>query len=399
MVRNSENCEEFGMKGLISVLGKPRTIKNQINNRKVSWLELFYDLMFAVVISRLTDGLIEHLSWPGLMRSVLIFGWFIWGWNEVSGYFDNHGNDSIINILIINVEMILTGIGAIFIPEAIEGRLASITVVLMFIELLMAIVWIGLSYFDHVHGPASRVWGTVHIVSFLIMLVSWMFLRSQLAWGLTIALLLNIFDVLIANPWLRNEYQTAGMEHQISDSLIERYGLMTMIALGEIIAGLYEGFVSPHLTINVISHFIVAIILIAFIAAIYYQVLGTLEVTLSSSIATSMTGWLFIVGIMFAYYIGVAMQLIAKFENTANQIWGNLAVSISLVAFLITVRLIVIVGTPVEKRENRHIIGRLLLIEEAFIIAVAWLPSFAELIIINVILLIIIIQGHLLVNE
>ena len=142
------------MNKIFTFLGKPRTINHQIANRKVSWLELFYDLIFAVVIARLTDSLLENLTITSIGYSVLIFGWFIWGWNEVSGYFDNHGNDSIINVLIINTEMILTGIGALFIPEAIEGEFSRISIVLMLIELLMAAVWFGLAYFDRIHGPA-----------------------------------------------------------------------------------------------------------------------------------------------------------------------------------------------------------------------------------------------------
>lgn len=93
---------------MFTILGKPRTINYQIANRKVSWLELFYDLIFAVVIARLTDGLPEQLTVARLSYSALLFGWFIWGWNEMSGYFDNHGNDSIIKVLVINAEMILT---------------------------------------------------------------------------------------------------------------------------------------------------------------------------------------------------------------------------------------------------------------------------------------------------
>ncbi|MGO5298524.1 low temperature requirement protein A [Lactobacillus amylovorus] len=114
-------------------MGKPRTIENVIKNRKISWLELFYDLIFAVVFSRLTESLLEHQTLTGFINAILTFFWLIWGWGELSGYFDNHGNDSIINILIINIDMIL--------------------------ELFMGAVWIDLGIFDKTHGPAARVWG------------------------------------------------------------------------------------------------------------------------------------------------------------------------------------------------------------------------------------------------
>jgi low temperature requirement protein LtrA len=117
------------MNKIVNFLGKPRTIENVIKNRKISWLELFYDL------------------------------WLIWGWGEFSDYFDNHGNDSIINILIINIDMILIGLASIFIPEAVNGNFHHITWLYIILELFMGAVWIGLGIFDKTHGPAARVWG------------------------------------------------------------------------------------------------------------------------------------------------------------------------------------------------------------------------------------------------
>ena len=359
------------MNKIFTFLGKPRTINHQIANRKVSWLELFYDLIFAVVIARLTDSLLENLTITSIGYSVLIFGWFIWGWNEVSGYFDNHGNDSIINVLIINTEMILTGIGALFIPEAIEGEFSRISIVLMLIELLMAAVWFGLAYFDRIHGPASRVWGAVHLISLAIMLVTYFIGGFVLIIGLCFGLLLNIFDVVAANPRLAREYDQAEMEHQIKDSMIERYGLMTMIALGEIIAGLYET-VNSRITSDTIIRFIICIILIALIAAIYYQVLGTLHIILSSSIATILTGWLFILAIMFSFYMGVTIQMVLRYEGTDRQLMGNLSFGLSLILFLTIIRAIVFIGTETEEQVNKKLITGYLIIEGIILVGIAF---------------------------
>lgn len=383
------------MNKLFAFLGKPRTINHQIANRKVSWLELFYDLIFAVVIARLTDSLLENLTITGVGYSVLLFGWFIWGWNEVSGYFDNHGNDSIINVLIINTEMILTGIGALFIPEAIDGEYGRISIVLMLIELLMAAVWFGLAYFDRIHGPASRVWGTVHLISLVIMLVTYLIGSFVLIIGLCFGLLLNIFDVVAANPRLAKEYDQAEMEHQIKDSMIERYGLMTMIALGEIIAGLYET-INNQITSETIIRFIICIILIALIAAIYYQVLGTLHILLSSSIATILTGWLFILAIMFSFYMGATIQMVLRYEGSSRQLNGNLSFVLSLVLFLAVIRAIVFIGTETGKEENKKLITGYLIIEGIILIGLAFLPTVWFLVGTSVVLLIMIIQGRLL---
>lgn len=374
------------MNNLFKFFGKPRTIQNQINNRKISWLELFYDLIFAVVLSKLTDSLIEHLSWRSFGFATLIFVWLIWGWNEISGYFDNHGNNSLINIFLIDIEMILTGVAALFIPEAVNGNFNRITIVFMLIELLMALIWFILSFFDRLHGPASKIWAGIHVLSLAIMLIGY-FNSYILIPSLVVALVLNIIVVFIANPWLEKEYQHAHLIHQIKDSMIERYGSITMISLGEIIAGFYE---TLHSTSGeAIINLVVSIVLISLLAAIYYQVLGSLAIQLSSSIATGMTGWLFIFSILCTYYLGASSQLILR---SVNSLTYHLFFAGSLILFMVAIRFIVLIGKNMNKSQ-RLIINVLLFIEGIITLLLAFLPTTLMLISISVVLLAIILQG------
>lgn len=94
---------------------------------------------------------------------------------------------------------------------------------------------------------------------------------------------------MFASSRLEREYERTNMVHIIKDSLIERYGLMTMIALGEIISILYD-FSKTPINWNRFIQFTLCIILVALLAAVYYQVLGELHIQLNSSIATSLTG-------------------------------------------------------------------------------------------------------------
>jgi len=48
--------------------------------RRVSWLELFSDLIFVVVISQLAHYLAGHLSWSGLLGYGLFFVAAWWSW-------------------------------------------------------------------------------------------------------------------------------------------------------------------------------------------------------------------------------------------------------------------------------------------------------------------------------
>lgn len=282
--------------------------------------------------------------------------------------------------------MILTGVAALFIPEAVNGNFNRITIVFMLIELLMALIWFILSFFDRLHGPASKIWAGIHVLSLAIMLIGY-FNSYILIPSLVVALVLNIIVVFIANPWLEKEYQHAHLIHQIKDSMIERYGSITMISLGEIIAGFYE---TLHSTSGeAIINLVVSIVLISLLAAIYYQVLGSLAIQLSSSIATGMTGWLFIFSILCTYYLGASSQLILR---SVNSLTYHLFFAGSLILFMVAIRFIVLIGKNMNKSQ-RLIINVLLFIEGIITLLLAFLPTTLMLISISVVLLAIILQG------
>jgi low temperature requirement protein LtrA len=50
------------------------------SDRRATWLELFYDLVFVVTISQLSHYLSEHLSWLGVVSFMLFFVPIWWCW-------------------------------------------------------------------------------------------------------------------------------------------------------------------------------------------------------------------------------------------------------------------------------------------------------------------------------
>jgi len=49
--------------------------------RKVTWLVLFFDLVFVVVLSRLAHDLATNFTPAGVVDSVLVFAAVVWSWN------------------------------------------------------------------------------------------------------------------------------------------------------------------------------------------------------------------------------------------------------------------------------------------------------------------------------
>lgn len=313
---------------MLNKLGKPRKITQIIHNRKISWLELFYDLTFTIIIGRLTEGLVEDFSKMTIINSIVIFGWFFWSWHETSGYFDNHGTNSALNVGIINVQIIFTAVAALFIPEGLAGHYHNLIWAMLPIEMMLIFVWYTISHFDTAHGPASKIWASVYGVALLILVIGTLIPSRFQCLVMLGVLVMNFGVVFVAQNALKREYRRTGLPYVVKDSLIERYGLMTMIALGEIIASLYA--VTNHARLGELVKFILGIILTALIAAVYYQVIGELHIKLRSPVQTMAVRWLFLIEIYFVLLDGVLLQLVLTSEVLSVKVTFIMVLFVSL---------------------------------------------------------------------
>ena len=173
---------------------------------------------------------------------------------------------------------------------------------------------------------------------------------------------------MFASSRLEREYERTNMFHIIKDSLIERYGLMTMIALGEIISILYD-FSKTPINWNRFIQFTLCKILVAL--AVYYQVLGELHIQLNSSIATSLTGWLFLLVILFAFVIGVSLHLVIIDGNLESKI----LFSFSLILMLLMIRVLFLISIHFKLSKLEVKLSWILLIEMIINLAAAFLPA------------------------
>src|SRR5580693_6409643 len=62
--------------------------------RRASWLELFFDLAFAGAVGQLAGALQDHPSLGSLARFVMLFTPIWWLWVQLSFYADRHESDA-----------------------------------------------------------------------------------------------------------------------------------------------------------------------------------------------------------------------------------------------------------------------------------------------------------------
>lgn len=64
----------------------PRKAGTGREHRQVTFLELFYDLVYVVLISQLSHALAEHISWEGLADFAFLFVIGRWAWLSGTTY-------------------------------------------------------------------------------------------------------------------------------------------------------------------------------------------------------------------------------------------------------------------------------------------------------------------------
>ena len=73
----------------------PRPASDRPEERRVTFLELFYDLVYVVIIAELSHTLAGNMSLAGIGTFVFLFIIVWWAWFNGAMYHDLHGNNDI----------------------------------------------------------------------------------------------------------------------------------------------------------------------------------------------------------------------------------------------------------------------------------------------------------------
>ncbi|HET9851704.1 MAG TPA: low temperature requirement protein A [Candidatus Limnocylindrales bacterium] len=219
----------------------PRPHGAIIKDRTVSNLELFYDLAYVAVIAQASHHLAEHISLVGFVEFAIVFGMLWFAWFNGSLYVELHGREDGRTRLLVFLQMGLLALLAVFTGEAAGETGIQFALVYSVFLLLMGWAWYAVRQLDRIERPEF-----LRITAFYVggMIV------STLVVGAT-ALLPNgwrlaIWSIFLAG-WIG--FMLVGSRSQgpqaegivPTESLVERFGLFTIIVLGELILSVVTG--------------------------------------------------------------------------------------------------------------------------------------------------------------
>lgn len=217
----------------------PRLHGEVDHDRTVSFLELFYDLVFVVLVGQAAHTLAEHATWRGLADFVVVFS-LIWiAWLNGSLHHEGHGREDGRGRGNIFGQMMILVLLAVFTAHATDddGRAFALT----YTALLAWIAW----QWDQVRrrdvvAVYQRIAGgylVMLLVSIAVMCASALAPGSLRFWFWVVAVVINVC-VPMWSAWRAGERPLGLMP---TESLAERFGLLTIIVLGEVVVGVVGG--------------------------------------------------------------------------------------------------------------------------------------------------------------
>jgi low temperature requirement protein LtrA len=234
----------------------PRHHGEQPHERVVGPLELFYDLAVVVLVAQAAHRLAGHLTWPGLGEFAVVFTlvWIAWANGSLHHELHGHEDARARSTFLLQI-LLLVALGA-FIPEAGGARGAPFALAAAVLFAVLAVLWRLAARGDRpAYRRSSRMFvaGTAACAILLAASAFMPAVARTWAWGLIDAAYLAGFAavLLTATP-----AEAAALT--ITDALIERFGLLIIIVLGETLTGVVQGLASrpiggPTLSVGLIA--------------------------------------------------------------------------------------------------------------------------------------------------
>ncbi|HXW08311.1 MAG TPA: low temperature requirement protein A [Vicinamibacterales bacterium] len=207
--------------------------------RKVTWLELFFDLAFVAAVAQVGTPLAGDYSVPGLVRYTVLFVLIWWAWSGHTNFSTRFESDDVVQRALTLTQIFVVAVMAVNAKDALDSRSSAGFAAAY---ALMRFVLVA-QYCRARRILASRRLTTAYATGFGVAAVCWLVSALVPAparfwlWGA--ALLIDLGTPIV----------TAHLSAEVPpdpDHLPERFGLFTIILLGESMVAVMKGMESQE---------------------------------------------------------------------------------------------------------------------------------------------------------
>jgi len=195
------------------------------DDQKVTFVELFFDLVFVFCVTQVVTLLHDHLDLHAAASALLVFWLVWWAWTQFTWALNaantDHPRVQIVTLLATAVAFFM-GVG---IPRALEGGAVWFAVPYVVVRVVGLLLYYWVAWGDPLQRRAVHTFSSFSIAGLVAVLIGAILGGSApyLWWALAIAL-----DLVAAGIGGQLEGWNLHPEH-----FVERHGLIVIITLGE----------------------------------------------------------------------------------------------------------------------------------------------------------------------
>jgi len=220
----------------------PQRFEDRQNQRKISWLELFYDLVYVACIGQITSRIAAHMDGKDIGYAVLFFVFIYWSWINGTQYYELHGNDTVRTRWFVFLQMLAIGAVAISAPAAFQGNVFSFTVSFLVIQGVIIYLLASVSFYDRSHIKLSWPFLVCYGVAFTLLSISLFCPPTAVLPLYLLAIVIDMSAPVLSARYFNKTMASRGEQFSASPALVERFGQFTIIVLAESILSIVSGF-------------------------------------------------------------------------------------------------------------------------------------------------------------
>ncbi|MGH8870818.1 MAG: low temperature requirement protein A [Acidimicrobiia bacterium] len=220
----------------------PARYEDRLTDRRVTFLELFFDLVFVVIVARLAHHLAEHPDWEGVGWFVFLF-YAMWScWVNGTMYYDLHGTDDVSVRVFTFAQMLAVAVMGVYVGDIPGSGAPGFALAYAGNVGVLVVIWYRTGLHDPSHRPASNPYSAAYLVSALLFVASVFVDAPGRYWMWALGLVVQVMGQVIAfSRWTPPKSQPGEAVIAVTPSLVERLGLFVIIVLGEVIVGAITG--------------------------------------------------------------------------------------------------------------------------------------------------------------
>jgi low temperature requirement protein LtrA len=211
------------------------TLRGDDGDRRVGWLELFFDLVFVVIVSVLAQDLAHHPTGEGVQLFVLKFLAVFWIWNGFTYYSERFESEGLDSRVFTFLGMLTVAGLAVWGADGLGRNFLGFALSYVAARFLNIGMWLRAGY----HSPIFRGTALSFAGGFVVVLtlIGVSFAVDEklrpLIWGAAI-----LIDMLTPAVFNKVQWKLPPISR---DKYPERFGLLTMIILGEVVSSVIGG--------------------------------------------------------------------------------------------------------------------------------------------------------------